>query len=215
MSEPSTPPPRILLVILDTLIFVALLSGFCAFLLPVINTAREGAQVPLVLPFLQPWYESSPWLFPAVVPLITTGLTALLIVGLRQCFPPGWRRHFPWRAPPGTPIAPFDTNEDPRATWASAGLSLLGTLLLVLAVAHVRVDRTHRQPVVWTVGPLAGIVPQMVYIGLACSIVSLMCANYSLVVYRGRYRGLELLGLLLGCFNLCGSCIVTAGIYED
>lgn len=215
MSEPPQPRPRVLLVVADTLIFVAILSGFCTFLLPVINSARERAQVPLVLPWLEPFYEPSPWLFIAAVPLLLTGATALLFLVLRRCVPVRWRVHFPWRAPPGTPIAPFDTTEDPRATLASVGLSVLGTVLLVLAVVHVRVDRTHRQPVVWTVGPLAGIVPQMVYIGLACSIVSLMCANYSLVVYRGRYRGLELLGLLLGFFNLCGSCIATAGIYED
>ncbi len=204
-----------MLVVADTLIFIAIVSGFCAFLLPVINAARERAQAPLVLPWLEPFYEPYPWLFIAAVPLLLTGATALIILVLRRCFPQRWRHHFPWRAPPGTPIAPFDTNEDPRATLASVGLSLLGTVLLVLAVLHVRVDRTHRQPVVWTVGPLAGIVPQMVYVGLACSIVSLMCANYSLVVYRGRYRGLELLGLLLGFFDLCGSCIVTAAIYED
>ena len=107
--------PRFIVSVAEMLIVVAILSGFCAFLLPAVNAARRSRNLPLLLPLLQPLHEDNPWPFIIGTPIVVTALVATFLGIIRLFLPKAIRSHFTWKkAAPTSLVAAKRTDSAPE-----------------------------------------------------------------------------------------------------
>jgi hypothetical protein len=100
MKSDRPESPRFVVSVAEILGVVAILSAFCAFLLPAVNAAREVKRLPLILPQLQPLHEDNPWLFVIGAPIVVTAIVAAFLGLARLLLPKTVRAHFAWRKAP-------------------------------------------------------------------------------------------------------------------
>lgn len=98
--------------------------------------------------------------------------------------------------------------------------SCLATAVLIVSLRHVHSDRTHRQPVVTYVGPLASWMPELIYLGLALSLVGFLAGGFLLNRYRDEARVIPPtfsagLAMMVASVNAIMSFIVWGAIWED
>ena len=100
MKSDRPESPRFIVSVFEMLMVVAILSGFCAFLLPGVEEARRLQQLPPVLPQLQPLHEDHPWLFLVGSPIVVTALVGVFLAIARVFLPKAVRAHFAWKKAP-------------------------------------------------------------------------------------------------------------------
>lgn len=104
---------------------------------------------------------------------------------------------------------------NPRPALGAAACGIVGAILLVIGVLHVRSDRTHRRPVITWEGPLAEYIGVMFGAGWTLSILAIVIGIWACNRFRSRSRLLDMAGLMIGIANLMFSVLLCAGLYED
>ncbi len=97
VMEDTCNRPRITFAVSEILVVIAVLSTLFAFLLPGVNAAKIAHQQPVILPYLEPLYEHNAWAFLFLFPVATTGLSVVLVIGIRRILPARFRRYFLWK----------------------------------------------------------------------------------------------------------------------
>ena len=95
-------------------------------------------------------------------------------------------------------------------------VACLGTALLLIAVAHVRSDRSHsRQPIVTFVTPLSNWVPTFVYMGLGLSLVGFLGAAIIVKNNDGDVPRTASVAIFFAIVNALGTFFAYFAIWED
>lgn len=199
----------------QSLVVICILSALFAFLLPAVNSARKRQSLPPLLPVFEQFYNPHIGWFLIGFPLVVTAVAAIGLIVVRQLLPDRIRSRFPWKPPRTEPPAPPPPIHDSRPALAIFFIGLLATALLIVALCHVRADRTNRTPVVTWEGPLAAYVVRMAYTGWTLSLLNIPGGAYTLYRYCSRYNSLAAVGVMLGYVNLMGGGFIVAVIYED
>ena len=100
-------------------------------------------------------------------------------------------------------------------------ISCLGTAILIVAVCHVRSDRSRsRQPIVTYEGPLSFWMPELVYAGLGLSLFGFLIGGMIVNYYRNDVAltpstRSAAIAMSVAAVNAFGSFIAYCGIWED
>jgi len=97
---------------------------------------------------------------------------------------------------------------------ASLLLALFASVWLLIAVAHVRADRTNRIPVVTSEGPFAGYIATITWTALAVSLVAGILAMIAMQE-AGRPLLLAIFAIALAAANFGITFYCWVAIYED
>lgn len=220
MEPTEEPPPRFSIAISECVVVVGIMSVLLIVLFPAVHAARTSHGMPAVLPWLAVLVDDYPMVFFVGIPSAACLLTGLCLALFRRQLPRRWKRCFPWFKPKSKPIvapnpAPIVLIDDARPAIVSLIASATGTVLLLVALMHMRSDRTHRRPVITWEGPLADYVAGMFGAGWGLSVLGMIVGAVALSRFRSRYNGLAVVSQLIGGGNLVWSCVITAGLYED
>lgn len=100
-------------------------------------------------------------------------------------------------------------------------ISLLGSAVLIVAVMHVRSDRSQsRRPIVTFEGPLSGWMPELIHIGLGLSLLGLVAGVILLVRNHNDSsfsfaETASVSAMMVAVLNAMGSFVVYCAIMED
>jgi hypothetical protein len=103
--------------------------------------------------------------------------------------------------------------QNSRAAIASFVFAAIGSALIAYFFSHVRVDRTHRLPIVTYIKPGGPWIEWMAYCGWSSTLPSVTLAFQSFAE-QGRRKSFAVLGLILSLINLFGCCL-WAGLTEN
>lgn len=197
---------------------VSIVSSLFGMLLALSNAAWDGTPATRPLHILNDLCTANPSLFVVGFPIVVTATVSILLAVLRSILPECVRRHIPWNSPTRAALYSAPVEGIGRCL-LTASLAIIGTSLLVLAAAHVSVDRTRRIPVVTWEGPLVDYLVAIAGSGWALSVAAIVLGfytlNYPVGQLRNRFTALTVVGMILGMANLGVSFMFLVAMYED
>lgn len=204
----SEPKSKARIALVEMMVAIGIISTMAALILP----AVWQGQVRLKLLQQGTWeywlWENSKYAW--VFPFLSAGVFGPICYLLSRLLPSSVTQYFQWQPLPKPPLV-----ETPAPAIASSTLASIGTVVLLVAASHVRVDRRTRRPVVTWEGPLADYILWVDYLGWGLSLGAIACGVLALNGCRSRLNWLGMVGMIVGTLNFLGSCLFGAFVYED
>lgn len=212
MENESADKAEIVFSIRSLLIFYFIWVCPFTFFGLVVNEADVRAGSPPGFPFLSPAglegiYEL---LF---FPVATLADIFILLWLLRFSLPQSVKHRLVWEA--SATYQQDDKVKNDKLAVCSPFLSLLGTVVLYYAASLIRVDRSHRQPVVTWEGPAAEHFERLLALGWTLSYLGVVLGLVSFACFSTRKNWMATVGAFVGGGNFYGSFVFACAIYED
>ncbi|MCA9014296.1 MAG: hypothetical protein KDA77_03090 [Planctomycetaceae bacterium] len=145
--------------------------------------------------------------------LVSTGVVTGLLFGLRALLPDHLKCYLCWRLPKD-----FEFEEKQESAWPAV-LTLLVCLtsiaVFLFAISHLRVDRSHRRPIVSWVGPAADQIEWVFALAGSLVYLTIYLAGFADGYFRSRWNWLNTFACgLLGLF-FAFAFILSCAALED
>lgn len=171
--------------------------------------------LPPVFGFLQVFGDAftSLWYNLIFFCLASSGLVIGFLFGLRALFPEHLKRYLCWRLPKG-----FQFEKKKESAWPAVLTVLVcftSIAVLFFALTHLRVDRTHRLPVISWEGPAAESIDWIFVLGWTFAYLTIYIGAFADSYFTSRWNWLikfasGLLGVLI-----VTAFILTCAVLED